>query len=65
MGPEWYFNVRFERGRPVFLLERLSTREERIANEPHTGKTPHSKKILLMEEINKERKYLGLDQVTD
>ncbi len=66
MGPEWYFNIEFEDGTPVFFLKKLTTRKERIDNEPGTsGTVPHSKKRLLMQEINKERKALGLGEVTD
>lgn len=65
MGPEWYFNIQFENDLPIFMLKKLTTKQERFENKPYTGPVPHNKKQLLMQEINKELKALGLGEVTD
>ena len=62
VGPEFYFDIEFEDGLPVFLLKKLTTVEERIKNLPHSsGDAPEQKMRFLQEEKDKERKALGLN----
>ena len=53
-----------EDGKPVFLLKRLATIEERrrFFQPSHSHLAPYEKQRLLLQEIKKERKFLGLDE---
>ncbi len=54
-----------EDGKPIFLLKRLTTIEERrrFATPTQPYLVPSEKMKLLIHEINKERKFLGLGEV--
>lgn len=61
MGPSFYFDIEFEDSRPVFLLKKLSTEEERRRNLPLIGVPDNNKMKLLEGEEDRERKLLGLN----
>lgn len=62
-GESYVSNV--EEGKPVIMLKKLTIEERKRFSTPGTGDIPHEKKKLLMQEINKERKFFGLGAATD
>jgi hypothetical protein len=54
-----------EDGKPVMILRKLTIKERRKYSTPGTSGIPHNKKKLLIQEINEERKFFGLGEVTD
>jgi hypothetical protein len=54
VGPEFYFNIEFEDGQPLFLLKKLTTLEERMNNRlglDPGSEIPNDKKRLLIQRI--------------
>ena len=58
-SPKLEYVLKVEDGKPIFLLKKLETIEERRQNIPSRVHAPKSKSKLLDQEINKERKILG------
>lgn len=70
-NPDLYFDIRFDGDEPVFLLRKLATEDEHRLNNPY-GRgnvidplAPLIKRSLLMQEINRERKVVGLSEYID
>ena len=57
--------LKVEDGKPVMILKKLTIKERRRYSTPGTSGIPHNKKKMLIKEINKERKFFGLGEVTD
>jgi hypothetical protein len=63
VGPQFYFNIEFENGMPVFLLRRLATVEERHRNLGFLFDGDALEKLkLLRAEENRERRALGMEE---
>lgn len=61
VGPQFYFDIEFQDGLPVFLLKKLTTRDERLRNlHFFPVSVPKEKMKLLRFEEERERRALGL-----
>jgi len=61
--PKLEYVLRVEDGKPLILLRQLTVEERKKHVRPYWGDIPHEKAKLLIQEINKERKFLGLGEV--
>src|SRR4030067_756890 len=59
------FIWKLENDKPVLMLKKLTMEERKKYGTPGTGNIPHEKKKLLIQEINKERTFFKLGDVTD
>jgi hypothetical protein len=64
INQELDYVLKVEEGEPTLMLRRLTLEERKRADYPGTSRIPGEKKKLLMEEINRERRFLGLGKVT-
>ena len=63
MGPGWYFDVHYEDRVPLFLLKKLSTKQEYGNNTPLFGSdVPLEKRKLLMEEMSREDEVFQMEE---
>lgn len=63
--PRVTYILSFQDGKPIIILKKLSIEERKKFGTPGTSDISHGKKKLLIQEINKERKFVGLGEVTD
>jgi hypothetical protein len=61
MGPGYYFKMKLEGDFPIYLLKKLASDSDRGRNYPSLGPLRKSNKYLLMLEINKQDKTLGVN----
>ena len=57
------FIWKFENGKPVIMLKKLTVEERKKYGTPGWEGIPNEKAKLLIQEINKEGKFFGLDEV--
>ncbi|MFZ3090791.1 MAG: hypothetical protein WA240_09250 [Nitrospirota bacterium] len=62
-APKGTFIWKLEDNKPIIMLKKLSVEERKRYSTPGWGYIPSNKAKLFIQEINKENKFLGLDEV--